>query len=116
MYKIFVKNLAGFSKIFKDDERLVIARPLYLLEDLELFNQNQQNNTEQYQNLYAIIEKVRELRDSQKYHCFGMFLQELYLQCFDFKQPSNNNVRINEDIFSSQLSLLYQFMFPAYYS
>jgi len=88
MYKIFIKNLEGFEKIFKNDERLNIARPLYLLKDLAAFDMHKNQNTNAYQNLCAIIEKAEEFKMTSKYYGFGMFLNELGLQ----------------------------FMFPAYYS
>ena len=115
MYRIFVKNLEGFKKIFSDDERLEIARPLYLLGDINTFNSHKTNQTTEYCNLYEIIEKAKELRKTIKYHGFGMFLQELYLQCFDFKKPESCSY-VEEELLDYQFDLLYQFMFPAYYS
>ncbi len=116
MYKIFIKNLEGFSEIFKNDERLSIAKPLYLLKDLNEFNKNQRNNTILYQNLYAIINKATELKIKKKYHNFGMFLNELDLQYYEFKTPVGKCEPIDQEMLDSQLSLLHQFMYPAYYS
>lgn len=115
MYKIFVKNLEGFEKIFENDKRLNIAKPLYLLKDIENFNRHKTENTEEYQNLCYIIDKAEKLKESNKFHSFGMFLNELYLQYFIFCEPSICNSQVSEEMLDYQLSLLYQFMFPAYY-
>ena len=115
MYKIFVKNLEGFEKIFDNDERLNLAKPLYLLKDMEIFKMHKDKNTKEYQNLCEILGKAEELKDNLKYHSFGMFLNELYLQYFNFRKISYNPQGSIEEL-DYQVSLLHQFMFPAYYS
>jgi uncharacterized protein YfbU (UPF0304 family) len=116
MYQIFVKNLKGFEKLFQDDERINIAMPLYLLTNIEKFKSHKSRNTKEYQNLIQIIKKAYELKSSTKYHNFGMFLTELGLQYFDFNEPILSEQKIDEEMLDYQVSLLHQFMFPAYYS
>lgn len=115
MYKVFIKNLDGFKKIFHDDEeRLKLVEPLSLLKDINIYNKHKSRQSLHFINLCLILKKAAELKSQSKYHFFGMFLNELYLQYFDFaniKKPEN----IKEEILDSQLDLLYQFMFPAYY-
>ena len=115
MYKIFIKNLEGFEKIFNNDERLNIAKPLYLLKDIEVFKRHMVENSMEYVNLYEIVKKAEECKNSTKYHSFGMFLNELHLQCFEFQEPACNDLKISDEMLDYQLSLLHQFMFPAYY-
>ena len=113
MYKLFVKNLEGFAKIFSDDIRLKMAAPLYLLKDINCFNSHKANRTEEYCNLFEIIRKAQGYKENVKYRSFGMFLNELYLQYFDFSDPGHCS-SINKESLDYQLDLLYQFMFPAY--
>ncbi|MDO8685863.1 MAG: hypothetical protein Q7J78_04240 [Clostridiales bacterium] len=113
MYKIFVKNLEGFEKIFKNDERLNLAKPLYLLRDVDTFIRHKNDNTDEYQNLCEILGKAEELQENIKYHSFGMFLNDLYLQYFDFHKLSCES-KGNWATLDYQVSLLHQFMFPAY--
>lgn len=115
MYKIFVKNLEGFEKMFENDERLNLAKPLYLLMDIDTFNRHKNSNTAEYQNLCEILWRAGELKVDKKYHSFGMFLNELYLQYFDFHRTEYNS-KDNWATLDYQISLLHQFMFPAYYS
>jgi hypothetical protein len=115
MYKIFIKNLEGFEKIFTNDERLNIAKPLYLLKDIGIFNRHKVDNSIEYRNLYEIMKKAEECKNSTKYHSFGMFLNELHLQHFEFHEPACNDIKISDEMLEYQLSLLCQFMFPAYY-
>ena len=114
MYKIFIKNLEGFEKIFKNDERLKLAKPLYLLKDLGTFESSKNNNTKEYQNLCKILRKAMDLKETSKYHSFGMFFTELHLQYFEFDTISFYPQDLNEEL-DYQVSLLHQFMFPAYY-
>lgn len=115
MYKIFAKNLEGFEKIFANDERLKLAEPLYLLRNIDTFNQHQQKNTKAYQNLLVIINEAKALKSELKYHNFGMFLTELDLQYFEFNTDTLTT-SVNREILEYQISLLHQFMFPAYSS
>ncbi len=137
MYSVFIKNLNGFEKIFEEDERLILSKPLYLLKNIDIFNEHKTKMTNEYLNLYAIIGKANQLKGTNKYHGLGMFLNELYLQYFDFtlgQTHDNNNSTGSADNFSLdnvicktldesfskemlqyQFDLLYQFMFPAYY-
>lgn len=115
MYKVLKKNLEGFEKYFENEERIKLAKPLFLLKNIDLFNNHKFENTFEYQNLYILILKAIELKQTNKYHSFGMLLNELYLQCFDFTAEKPMDIDINADILDYQISLLHQFMFPAYY-
>jgi hypothetical protein len=115
MYKIFTKNLEGFKHLFAGDERISLIPTLELLSNVNFFNENKKNNTKEYQNLYAVYKKILKLRNTDKYHSFGMFLNELYLQYFDFEEPSATNLQDKPEIIDCKFDLLFQFMFPAYY-
>jgi len=110
-----VKNLKGFKILFHDDHaRLKLVEPLNLLKDIDTFNRHKRDRTEQYRNLCVILREAAKLKREPKYHFFGMFLNELYLQYFDvdFLEGQND---IQEEVLKSQLDLPYQFMFPSYY-
>ncbi len=116
MYSIFVKNLDGFEKMFKDNERLNLAKPLYILRNKSIFDIHKKQNSQQYQNLYRIIQRAKKLKDDEKYHFFGMFLNELYLQYIEVDEASTQvDLQVDDNVLEYQVSLLYQFMFPAYY-
>ena len=136
MYSVFLKNLNGFEVLFKNDERLLLSKPLYLLKNIDTFNEHKIKMTNEYLNLYAIIEKANQLKGTNKYHGLGMFLNELYLQHFDFTlsdSKDSTDAKIStiissddticetldesfsEELIQYQFDLLYQFMFPAYY-
>ena len=114
MYKVFVKNLDGFEKIFNNDERLKLAKPFLILKDIDCFNRHKAENSVEYRNLYEVIRKAEKCMHSVKYHSFGMFLNELNLQCFEFSEPAYGGLRFSDEVLDYQLSLLHQFMFPAY--
>lgn len=115
MYKVFKKNLEGFERLFADDCRYGLSRPLFLLADLKKFNEEKNSNSKNYQSLLRILKLVSTLKNTQKYHGFNMFLNELHLQMFDFETDSVTDFETDETL-EYQVSLLWQFMFPAYYS
>lgn len=116
MYKVLVKNLEGFEKIFINDERGSLAKPFCLLKNLSVFNDEKKRNTLLYQNLYVIMDKAAKLKEQNKYHSFGMLITELDLQYFEFQEPNPLSIKLDPDVFEYQLSLLHQFMYPAYYN
>ena len=116
MYQVLIKNLKGFKDYFINDERLLMAEPLYLLADHNKFTNHKEMNTPLYQNLCMIIKRAEELKYDFKYHSFGMFLNELNLQNFDFDTFQESGTDVNPDILDYQISLLHQFMYPAYYN
>ena len=110
-----MKNLEGYKILFHDDHaRLKLAEPLNLLKDIDTFNRHKRDRAEQYRNLCVILRKAASLKKEPKYHFFGMFLNELYLQYSDADFPEGQN-DIQEEVLKSQLNLLYQFMLPSYY-
>jgi len=120
MYRLFVKNLDGFKKAFAKDIRLDMAKPLYLLHDIEEFNRHKAKLTQEYIDLSFIIKQAEILKTSVKHHGFGMFLTELYLQRFDFEplpfdgRSPDETPKPDNATLDYQVSLLHQFMFPAY--
>ena len=114
MYKVFINNLEGFEKIFIGDERLNLAKPFFILRDIDCFNRHKAENTYEYRNLCEVLKKAEGCKNSLKYHSFGMFLNELFLQYFEFSDPAGSDMHFNEEILEYQLSLLHQFMFPSY--
>ena len=115
MYKVFIKNIDGFEKLFaNDEERLKLAEPLYLLKDIDTFNEHKRKGSWLFNNLMLILNKASVLKNETKYHFLGMFLNELHLQYFDFT-TIQKPISIKKEILDSQFDLLFQFMFPAYY-
>jgi hypothetical protein len=55
LYKVFIINLEGFKKIFYNDERLKLSKPLFLLYDIKTFKYHKEKRTEEYKNLYLIV-------------------------------------------------------------
>lgn len=116
MYKVLIKNLEGFEIYFKNDERIELVKPFFLLKDINLFNYHKLQNTNDYQNLQVIIKKAMLLKEINKYHSFGMLVNELELQYFEFQLTTPVEINVNPDVLDYQISLLHQFTFPAYYN
>lgn len=115
MYKVFKKNLEGFEKLFAGDCRYELSKPFFLLADFEKFSQEKSSNSEDYQSLLRILKFASTLKNTRKYHGFNMFFNELHLQNFDFEIRPGTDFETDETL-EYQVSLLWQFMFPAYYS
>ncbi len=117
MYKILHKNLVGFEEYFENDERLVMAKPLFLLKSITIFNFHKLQNTAEYNNLLVVIDKVKGLKEENKYHSFGILLTELELLCYDFASiDKRDESSVVPEVLEYQINLLHQFTFPAYYN
>ena len=114
MYTLFLRNINGFIvQVEPDSYTEKCFRPIKLLGNIEEFKTHKIKNSDLYQNAKLLIKAAEELKDTKKFHRFGVLLRELDGEGIVFDE-SPVDIFINQDILNEQISLLWQCMFFNY--
>ena len=112
MYRVVRAGILYFENNMRESKgRYNIIGPLMLLVDTSKFKQEKIIKSELYLNLCDIIAEIRKLflTGEDKYHHFGMLLEELIVLGFDVRDMKNEKTS-NENILKDQVDLLLQFL------
>jgi hypothetical protein len=112
MYRVIRAGILYFENSMRGCKgRYDLIKPLMLLVDTSKFKEAKNNNLDIYKNLCDIIGKIRDLylTGEDRYHHFGMLLEELFILGFDVKDMKRENTT-SESVLKDEVDLLIQFL------
>ena len=112
MYRVLRASILYYENHMRGCKgRYDIIKPLILLVDSSKFKEAKEKATSEYLNLCGIILRMKELylTGEDKYHHFGMLLNELQVLGFDVENMLQAE-SINENALKEQVDLILQFL------